>query len=57
MFISSDNGTDWEIDFTASDAYVEDIAWTGAEYLAVGGKHSGVIFRSLGRQKMGGAQQ
>lgn len=51
VFISSENGTDWEIDFTESEAYVEDIVWTGTEYLAVGGKHSGVIFRSLDGRK------
>lgn len=51
VFVSSDNGVDWEIDFTESEAFVEDIVWTGAEYLAVGGKYSGVIFKSRDGKK------
>lgn len=51
VFVSSGNGVDWEIDFTESEAFVEDIVWTGAEYLAVGGKHSGAIFKSLDGKK------
>lgn len=46
-FMSSDNGIDWETHQTQSAAFVEEIIWTGKEYLAVGGKYSrGAIFKS-----------
>ena len=46
-FMSSDNGIDWEIHPTQSAAFVEEIIWTGKEYLAIGGKYSrGAIFIS-----------
>lgn len=51
VFVSSNNGVDWEIDFTENEAFVEDIVWTGVEYLAVGGKHSGALFKSLDGKK------
>lgn len=46
-FLSSDNGIDWETHATESVAFVNEIIWTGREYLAVGGKYSkGAIFKS-----------
>lgn len=46
-FVSSDNGKDWAIHQTETDAHIEDIVWTGTEFIAVGSERSrGVIFKS-----------